>query len=324
MNHYNIAGPGAIIVSAIAAIVMIAAAALFLPTIEPAPEFGICFFIPRGWIGAFEGIALNTLLIVIAVSAAFDLNKRYSFVKGADGVLPVAMSILLASNPVNTAYIGSPVIMLLVNLICLEIIMRSYHRPNATTEMFAIATYLSLGSMIEYGFLPLIAVYPVMAIKGKSMHMKEIMAYLMGLVAPYWVCLGFGIVDFDDFRWPEFLTVAPAAERDFMLLVYVSLGLLALIGLMMILNNALLFYSGNIRTRTFNNDINLLGIVSAICMLVDFGNFQTYASTFCFASAVQISNFFAIRHISYSRVWFWSLLSLFMALYILMLVEAWV
>lgn len=319
MNHYNIAGPGAVIVSAIAAIVMIAAAALFRPPIEPGPEFGICFFIPQGWIGTIEGIALNALLIVIAVLVAFGLNKRYSFVKGTDGVLPVAMSILLASNPVNTVYIGSPVVMLLVNLVCLEIMMRSYHRANATTEMFAIATYLSLGSMIEYGFLPLIAVYPVMAIMGKSMHTKEIWAYLMGLVAPYWVCLGLGVSGLDDFRWPEFLTVVPAAGSDTMLLVYVSLGLLALVGIMMILNNALLFYSGNIRTRTFNNDINLLGIVSAICMLVDFGNFQTYAATFCFASSVQISNFFAIRHIPYGRVWFWSLLSLFMVLYVLML-----
>lgn len=319
MNHYNIAGTGAVIVSAIAAIVMIAAVALFRPPIEPGPEFGICFFIPQGWIGTFEGIALNTLLIVIAVLVAFGLNKRYSFVKGTDGVLPVAMSILLASNPVNTVYIGSPVVMLLVNLVCLEIMMRSYHRANATTEMFAIATYLSLGSMVEYGFLPLIAVYPVMAIMGKSMHTKEILAYLMGLVAPYWVCLGLGVVGFDDFRWPEFLTVIPGSGSDTMLLVYVSLGLLALIGIMMILNNALLFYSGNIRTRTFNNDINLLGIVSAICMLVDLGNFQTYAATFCFASSVQISNFFAIRHIPYGRVWFWSLLSLFMVLYVLML-----
>lgn len=319
MNHYNIAGPGAILVSAIAAILMIAAAALFLPPIETGPEYGICFFIPKGWTGTPEGIALNALLIAIAVLTAFSLNRRYSFVKGADAVLPVAMTVIIASNPVNTTYLGSPVVMLLANLACLDTLMRSYHKHNATTEMFAIATYLSLGSMAEYGFLPLIFLYPVMAVMEKAMHTKELLAYLTGLVAPYWVCLGFGIVGWDDFRMPKFVQMMPAAGSDLMLLVYVSVGLLALIGLMMTLNNAMLFYSGNIRTRTFNNQINLLGVVSAICMVADFGNFQTYVATFCFTSAVQISNFFVIRHIPRSRAWLWSLLSLFMLLFLLML-----
>lgn len=232
------------------------------------------------------------------------------------------MSILLASNPVNTSALGSPVVMLLVNLVCLDILMKSYCSTNATTEMFAIATYLSLGSMVEYGFVPLVIAYPVMGIMTKVVRVNEILAYILGLIAPYWVALGFGIVSLSDFRMPEFLTELPNGGSGYMLFVYISLGLMALVGLMMTLNNAMRLYSGNLRVRTFNNIINLLGVVCVICMIADFSNFEAYTSTFCFAASVQISNFFAMRHIPRSGVWFWSLLSVFMILFILMVVEA--
>lgn len=325
MSHYHTAGPASIISSVAAAIAMIAATALFLPSLPPGAEYGICCAFPADWFSHFAGIAVNTLLIAIAVLTAFFLNRKFSFVKGADATLPVAMCVLLASNPVNTSCFTISVIMLIVNLICLSIMMRSYCSPNATTEMFAVATYLSLGSMIEYAFLPLMLVYPVMAMMIKVLRLKEFLAYIMGLVAPYWVALGFGLVEISDFRVPDFLTMMPyATDSNYMLIVYISIGLMALTGLMMTLNNAMLFYKGNIRVRTYNNLINLLGIACTICMLIDFGNFEAYVSTFCFAVAVQISNFFAIRHIPRSSAWFWSLLSLFIFLFLLMLIESFI
>ena len=252
---------------------------------------------------------------------AFLLNKRHSFVKGAEGIFPTSTAILLASDPVNTSYFGTPVIMLIVNIVCLDIMMKSYRSHNATTTMFAVATYLSLGSMVQYAFLPFMLVYPLMAIMTKVMRFKEMVAYLMGLVAPYWVALGFGVISFADFRIPGFLAGIPADAGGLMLFIYISIGILALLGLLMTLNNAMLIYSGNLRVRTFNNMINLLGTACLICMLADFDNFMAYTSTFCFAVAVQIANFFAIRNIRRSSVWFWSLLSLFIVIFMLMVID---
>lgn len=320
MRQYNTAGPGAIVISVAAAILMIAATAFLLPPLQPNQEFGICMKFPKDWTSPANGILLNSFLIGVSIMMAFFINKKYTFVKGADVMLPVAMCVLLTSNPVNTSCFSPSVLMLIANLICLEIIMSSYHSRNATTEMFAVATYLSLGSMVEYGFLPLMLIYPVMAIMIKAMRIKEVLAYVMGLMAPYWVVLGFGLITIHDFKMPEFMTVAPTAGSDYMIFVYVSLGLLSLISLILTLNNALLLYSGNTQIRTYNNLINLLGVACVLCMLIDFDNFEAYTSTFCFTSAVTIANFFAIRHIPHSRAWYWSLLSLFILLFLLMLI----
>ena len=175
--------------------------------------------------------------------------------------------------------------------------------------------------MLEYAFLPLMLVYPAMAVMIKVMRVKEMTAYVMGLVAPYWVGLGFGLISLSDFRLPQFLINVPIADGNYLLFIFISLATMALTGLIMMLNNAMLIYAGNMRVRTFNNMINLMGFSCAIFMLADFDNFGAYASTFCFAVSVQISNFFAMRRIEHSGVWFWSLMSLFIAYFFFMLIE---
>lgn len=236
-------------------------------------------------------------------------------------MLPTAMAVLLTANPLMTSYFGTPVIMLIVNLICLWTLMNAYRSANATNAMFVVATYLSLGSMFQYAFLAMMIIWPILAAMVKVLRVKEMLAYLMGLVAPYWVALGFGLVRFSDFNMPQYFAQLPeVVTGEVFFFIALSLGTLALTGLMMSLNNAMMIYSGSVRVRIFNNMINLLGLWSFVCMLVDFGNLAAYASTFTFAVSVQIANFFAIRRIPRSSVWFWSLLSVFMLYFIFMLI----
>ncbi len=321
-DNYFTAGPGSMTVGTIAAIIMIAATTFLMPSLSPAAEVGICFSLPANLLTHHFECAINALLIAFAIFLAFLFNKKHSFVRSTEAVLPTTMAVILASNPVNTSYLGAPVVMLIVNLVCLDILMKAYDSENATNSMFAVATYLSVGSMLQYAFLPLIIVYPIMAIMTKVLRIKEIVAYLMGLIAPYWVAFGFGLITFSDFKMPHFLVNIPNADGNYLLMVFISLCTLALVGLIMTLNNAMLIYAGNMRVRTFNNMINLLGFSCGLFMIVDFDNFGAYASSFCFAISVQISNFFAMRRIPQSPIWFWGLLSLFIALFVFMLIES--
>lgn len=321
-DNYFTAGPGSMIVGAVAAIMMIAATVFLMPSLSPNAELGLCITLPAQPFPHLIGCGINTILIALAIFLAFIFNKKHSFVRSTEAVLPTAMAVILTSNPVNTSYLGTPIVMLIVNLVCLDIMMKAYNAENATTSMFAVATYLSVGSMVQYAFLALFFVYPIIALMTKVLRLKEFVAYLMGLIAPYWVALGFGLISFSDFRMPHFLANLPNADGNYLLMIFISLCTLALVGLMMMLNNAMLIYAGNMKVRTFNNMINLLGFSCGLLMIVDFDNFGAYVSSFCFAVSVQISNFFAMRRIPQSPIWFWGLLSLFMALFIFMLIES--
>lgn len=319
MNKEHTAGPASVVAGILAGICMIVAGWLFLPSERPTGALGICFPSPNLWPQLEWEFALNAALIGVMVLIAMLLNKKYAFVKGAETMLPTAMCVLLTADPMMTSYFGTPVIMLGVNLICLWTLMGVYRAHNATHAMFVIATWLSLGSMFQYAFLPMMLIWPVLALMVKVMRLKEAMAYLMGLIAPYWVALGFGIVTFSDFNMPQFFTPLPeVGTGEYFFFIMLSLGTMALIGLTMSLNNAMMIYSGSVRVRIFNNMINLLGVWCFLCMLVDIGNLAAYASTFTFAVSVQIANFFAIRRIPWSGAWFWTLLSVFILYFILM------
>lgn len=321
MNKEHTAGPASVAAGIVVGLCMIAATWLYLPAELPVGELGICLPSPNLWPTFTWDTAVDTLLIGVAVLWASMLNKKHAFVKGAETMLPTALIVLLTSNPLLTSYLGTPVLMLIVNLICLGVLMGAYRSANATNAMFVVATFLSLGSMLQYAFLPLMIVYPVLALMIKVMRGKEMAAYLMGLVAPYWVALGFGIVTPADFNMPQFFSPLRLVGTDeYFFFIMLSLGTLALLGLTMALNNAMMIYSGSVRVRIFNNMINLLGIWCGACMLVDFGNLAAYSSTFIFAASVQIANFFAIRRIPKSSLWFWSLLSVFMLYFIFMLI----
>lgn len=321
MNREHTAGPASVVAGILAGICMIFASWLLLPVELPEGALGICLPSPNQWPVFSLEYALNAILIGGCVFFAFLLNKRFAFVKGAETMLPTALTVLLTANPLMTTYLGTPVIMLLVNLTCLWTLMGAYRSSNATNALFVVATYQSLGSMFQYAFLPMMVIWPVLAIMAKVMRGKEVMAYIMGLVAPYWVALGFGLVTFSDFNMPQFFSPLPqVGTGEYFFFIMLSLGTLALIGLTMSLNNAMMIYSGSVRVRNFNNMINLLGFWSFLCMLVDFGNVGAYASTFIFAVSVQIANFFAIRRIPRSSLWFWSLLSVFMLYFIFMII----
>lgn len=320
MNKEHTAGPASVVAGILAGICMIFAGWFFLPSERPSGAMGICLPSPNLWPEFQWEYPLNALLVGSCVLIAFALNKKFAFVKGAETMLPTAMTVLLTADPLMTSYFGTPVIMLMVNLICLWTLMGAYRSANATNAMFVVATYLSLGSMFQYAFLAMMIIWPILAAMVKVLRMKEMMAYLMGLVAPYWVALGFGLVRFSDFNMPQFFTPLPeVATGEVFFFIALSLGTLGLTGLMMSLNNAMMIYSGSVRVRIFNNMINLLGLWSFLCMLVDFGNLAAYVSTFTFAVSVQMANFFAIRRIPRSSVWFWSLLSVFMLYFIFML-----
>lgn len=303
------------------AIIMMATTYFFLPPIKAEADFGICFHIPDNFFSADFSFFIIALIAAGGVAGAFLLNKQYSFVRRNESILPASLAMLLAANPVNISYPGMGGLMLLINLLCLGIMMKSYHSHNATQQMFGVATWLSLGSMVQYAFIAFIPLYLIIAAMMKVVRLKECIAYLLGLLAPYWVAFGFGLISPKSLQLPEIDIMAPTAEGDLMLWIYISLGLLCLLGLFATLNNAMLIYAGNLRVRTFNNAVNVMGFASAICMMVDFDNFGVYAPTFSFASAAQISNFFTMRKIPHSNGWLWGVMSIFIFCYVMMVVS---
>ena len=275
---------------------MCAASFLFAPGTRLSGESGICLPSPNLWdIVPIWSWGINTFLLGAIAAGLFFLNRYYNFIRSTEPVLSTMFLVLAASNPWNDTHLSAATIICAVNILCLAVLFSCYRKQNATQEIFIIATFLSIGSMCQYAFLPFIVPMVAGAIIMKAFRLKELCALLMGLIAPYWMGVGLGLIPLDSFTMPEIsnLFTGFAATPD-LLMLFLSVGIAGFIGLVLGFNNSIKLYAGKSRINALNMAISLTGVMSMICIIIDFTNMMAYLTTLFFTVAVQIANLCAL------------------------------
>lgn len=268
-------------------------------------DMGVCLPSPNMWaLSPLLSWLLNLMLTGGAAMLLYVMNKEHNVVGGSDTVLIGMFALITASNPWVSGILTSSVIMVAANIACLTILFGCYRKPNATQELFKIATILSLGSMIQYAFIFLIPVYVIGAILMKCLRFKGILAIGMGLIAPYWVGIGLGVIPFDAFTMPTFTNLFDGyATKGVLFAGMLSIGCTTLLWVILALYNGVKLYAGNTKRRLENTVINVLGVVTTLCMLIDFNNLLAYEETIYMIAGVQLANVFSLWNIRHGGIW---------------------
>lgn len=296
-------GKGDLLIAVAVMAAMCATSFYFSPSIRISGGMGLCLPSPNLWnIEPIWSWGANTLLLGLIAVGCWLLNRTYNFIRSTRPVLPAMFLILAASNPWTDAYLTASTLLCAANLIVLAVAFGCYRSLNATQEMFLIGTIYSLGSMCQYAFLPFLLPVVAGAIIMKAFRVKEALAMLMGLVAPYWVGIGFGLLPLDSFRLPELSNLFGGfVETPDLIIILSSIGVAMFLGLLLGFNNSMKLYAGNSRVNALNMMISLMGVVSMVCIIVDFTNMMTYLATLYFTVAVQIANLCALW--TFKREW---------------------
>lgn len=300
--HRQAMGAEGMTLAALAAVAMAATAFFVGPHLLLSGDMGTCLRSPNEWgLAPLPGWIFNVGVLAVAAFTLYLVNRRYSFVPGADTVLTGMFALLTASNIWVSGSLSSSGLLAISNIICLLVLFGCYRKRNASQELCVIATILSMGSMIQYAFIFMIPVYIVGSALMKCLSFKSLVAFIMGLAAPYWVGIGLGLVPLDSFTMPTMTNLFDGyIERGALFAGLVNVGLTALLSLILALSNLVKLYAGNTQRRMFNNVIYILGLVCLICIVVDAFNMVAYLGTLYFVAAVQIANLFALRRINRS------------------------
>lgn len=323
MNRTTVGTP-VLIFAIVLAILMMTVTFMAIPFQHIDSAYGIALPSPNLWdLSSGLSWALNLAGLLGCVPLMLLLNKKFNVVQG-NGFVPPAMFILLCgANLFISRSFCSSTLLVLVNIICLWVLFDTDKKRNATQDFFFIATLLALGAMIQYAFIPMIVVYIAGGIIMRSLRFKEAVAFLLGLIAPYWVAIGLGLTPLVSYALPHLSNLFSyiGAKTDlFITLIYI--GLIFLISSVLCMSNAMLLYAGNTRIRRMNNCINVLGYVSAICMIADFNNLPAYMATLNLWMAVQTGNLFALHRIRYPYYYLGAFAALQVAAYVWVLLNA--
>lgn len=321
--HRHVMGKEGMTLAVIAWLAMTAVAFFVDMPRTPAADTGICFPSPDTWrLIPFWGWLINTLLVATVAILISVINKEYRIVSGSDTVLTGMFLILTGSNIWTSGMLTSSVCVALVNLLCISVLFGCYRRRNVARELFVLATILSVGSMFEYALVFMIPVYIIGAAMTKCLTIKSFIAFLMGLAAPWWIGLGFGIIPFDSLKLPQLSHVFGAITSKHDLFIgLLNIGVTLLIAFMLALANAVKLYAGNSRRRIFNMVINVLGLVILVCMIFDFANLPAYLTTLYLVSSVQLANEFELRNVSHGAWWIAGISAMYIGAFVLMIVR---
>lgn len=322
MTAYKIGKTGMTIAAA-AAVAMCVVTLFQREPFIPAGETGLSLPPPSQWVGSdFLSWLLNFVLLGLCATGAWLLNTTYNFIRSTQPVLPAVFVVVCASNPAITDGLSSSLILCGVNIICLWFLFGSYDSRNATQTLFTVATFVSLGTMFEYAFLPMAIVYIIAAFSMKAMRIKEFCAFILGLLSPWWIVLGIGLISIHDLRIPApFLIFDDPTRAEESFLLMVAAGLAIFISIFFGAADAMRIYAGNSQVNAMNGVIYWLGIICVACMIFDFANMFAYLATLYFCMSVQIANFCALRQLRHEWLVVFIPSVFFIILFILMIIK---
>lgn len=259
-------------------------------------DMGLCLPSPNMWGLSHEVSWIIYVILLSGTAVALSLiNKSFSVVPGSGTMLPGFFMLTATSIPWVTGSLTSSCIMAPACLACLGILFNNYRSGNAAQGIFLIATILSLGSMIQYGFLFMAVPILIIAAMFKCLHLREAFAFLMGLAAPYWIVLGLGLIPLDALVFPQLSNIWQSSlSHEMMFTGLLNIGFTAVVSLLLGLNNAMKLFAGNLRHQTFNAAVIVMEFCSVAMMVLDYNNLTAYIVTFYMCAAFQFANLFAL------------------------------
>lgn len=289
-------GKTGLAVAALIAIAMCVLSLLFHPVKISPIEYG--FFLPSPDAWGFEPFwswIVNTVLIGAIAVLMFLVNKSYNFVRTTEPVVTALFLVMASSGPWFTQELNTSVILCLANVVCMGIIFDTYDTKNATQEMFILGVVIGIGAMVQYAFLPMAVVYLLWALFMKVLRVKETLAYLAGMICPYWIALGVGWLRFSNFHFPSIqpLFTYEQDPGEFLVLL-AGIAIAAGAGFIVNVVNYMKLYAGNSKVYAMNLCVAAMGAAGVICILVDFNNMAAYVITLYLAMAVQVGNICAL------------------------------
>lgn len=294
--------PGLLASIAISVILLILTLCLS-PNFVPAGDMGLSLPSPNEWhLTRFIGWLLGAVVLFLCVTVISQANQEYHFVPTADYVLPALLLIFLATNALTTFRISTSTLLLATNIVTLYLLFGTYEAYNATRKFFIIGSFIAFGTMIQYAFLMMIPVYLIGGIVMKSMRFRELIAFIFGLAAPYWIFIGFGITPLENFKMPEGLQILNTSHTDHFIAL-ISGGIMAVLGIIFSLNNSVRLLTRNARLRAMHITINAMGLIAVLGLVFNFNNFVAYLGTISLWFAIETSLMFVLYNLRNQTFW---------------------
>lgn len=256
----------------------------------------------------------SSLSVVIAVFIGY-LNKSFNILRNITWLFAGLFILMQGASPSIMGQLYDGTVMCLLMLIAIVPLFTAFQNPDATRRVFIAFCLISFGTLFDIAFAGYLVMLFLGCLQMQCLKLKAFLASILGIVTPYWIVGGAGLLSPHDIRVPEFTTLFHSVPDSGTVLMLAYGGLTMFLGVVAGVFNMVKVYSYNARTRAYNGFFIVLFLLSCIFALVDYERFAVYLPMINLTAAFQIGHFFVINDQKRSYIPLLVIICLYIILY---------
>lgn len=260
------------------------------------------------WVNVLSTLTLAALMI--------GLNRNYNLLRTMT-LLDASLFLLISlSTPWLLVQFYTGTLLSLALVLCLYMLYSCYSNPAQLRRIFLIFFLLSALSTTQYCYAVYIPVFIIGTLQMRIFSGRALAAILLGILAPWWIVLGSGLVAPESVHIPDFSTLILNFNfvENFPLFVVVLVSAILLVVCWCLNFPRMIAY--NAHMRAFNGTLSVLALFTLVAVCIDFVNLSAYAPVVFMCAAFYTGRLFAANAGARSYIGILSIIVLYILLFL--------
>lgn len=258
--------------------------------------------------------AMGAYALQIALMVA--ICKIFNVLRSMTWLHVTLFAFMLTATPDLAAQFYTGTLLLPVVEVCVMLLLAVYRDVAAPRHVFLIFALLSLGIATQYCYVAYILVFAMGMLQMRIFSGRTAVAALLGIVTPWWIMFGFGIITPADIRLADLDSIFSAIDFGDALLLVITVGLSFILIILSLVLNVFRTIAYNARARAVNGLFTVLALVTMVACCADFRNIIAYIPLLNFCAALLTAHYFATHRAERSWIAITLIIAAYTALYI--------
>lgn len=234
---------------------------------------------------------INVLCLLVTGGILLAVNKVFTFVRSMTHLCVSAFFLLQLANPSGLVAFHAGTLMCLIMALTLPPLFAAYQDRHSQRSIFLVFALVATGCMFHYGFLVLIPAFLLGFLNMGVLNLKGVLAMFFGLVTPFWIVLGLGIVHPADAVAPQFMVQQWPAVTPLIVLATAT----AVLGIVLAAMNLHTIMNYRMQTRVYNAFFIITLVLATIGMCLNHQEVNVYLPLLNLMVAVQVAQVHSLR-----------------------------
>lgn len=271
----------------------------------------------NGWVSQplsnfFIGICCSG----ITVGLMLLLNKIYNVLRSMTSLYIAFFAVMQLATPGLFTQFYTGTVLAIVAPMCMLWLFSCFRDPGATRHIFLIFLLLSFFTATQYCYAFYLPVFLAGLAQMQVFNGRSLTAALLGMLTPWWIMFGFGIITPDEVRLPDFVSIFSVIDHEDTYLLLITIGLTVGMMLACYVLNLLKTIAYNAKARAINGSFMLMALVTVVALCIDYRNIISYVPLLNFLASMEAAHYFSTHRAEKSFVAILLLLSAYIAIFV--------